>query len=233
MTRRGNVLLVALAAGIVVVAAAAPKVGAAEEQPTYRWAVGYADGAMLRRDLGGGWALDLAAGPDDDRHESDGQEWFTDPVDGTAGPLPSDDLDTRESGWVRVTAARRLAGGPRAELALSLGAGYTWRHEKSEFHDVSTYDGTTTWRLEKRDGHEWRVVLGLRQSFRLTERLSCETGLGVSYRDSHTDRTYLREEREADGSLRRRTEESGDEHRRSFFDFGWSGTASLAFLFWF
>ena len=242
MTARGNGRspVWAILVGVLLLAGAAAddaRGGAAarEDGPAFRWAVGYADGVVLRRDLGGGWTLDLSGGPNDDRRESDRQRWITGGDGTTWGPYPEDNLRTREAGWVRLGAGRRLTGDRRTGLDLVAAVRYRWSRGKQERTWVSTSDEAieNLYAHQRRDVDEWRITVGLRQSFRLTERLSCETGLGITFSDRQEDIVEVRENRDADGVLQDRHETRTDLHTRDFFDFGWSGTASLAFLVWF
>ncbi len=223
------------AAWLLLFCLALAGVAAAEtgEETPRRWGLGYDGGVSLRRTLGDGWDLTLAAGPDDERAEVLGDSWTTGDDGETLGPLPDDSLDTTESGWVRLDVARRVAGEGPASLSTFVSVRYLWSRGKTEMLRVDTWDQDVVTRRTWKNIDSWLIALGLRPQYRFSTRFSCEVHLGVSFVDEDEDSGRVEERRDADGQLVSLIEEQDTTRTRRFFDFGWYGTGALIFFFWF
>ena len=138
-------------------------------------------------------------------------------------------LDEREEhGWIRLRAGRLLGRQDRFAVTAFLGVVYEWvdHQERALALDelVGEYD---TFELDRFTDF-WTLEAGLRPSWRLAARLSCEFSFGLRYVWEDWDQKVTMTWAGVEDPDRNLTEGSG--HR--FQDFGWEGVASLGFILW-
>ena len=191
------------------------------------WGLGWDDGLTLRRWLGD-WELGLAAGPDDYLMKE--EYWAWDGIDPEQAQgrleLPLDERE--EHGWIRWRTGRLLVRQDKFAVTAFLGLTYEWidHQERVLALDelVGDYD---TFELDRFTDY-WILEAGLRPSWMLTDRLSCEFSFGLRYVwerwDQKITTTWAGIE-DPDHSLT-------EGHGRLFQDFGWEGTTSLGFILW-
>ncbi len=218
---------------LLAIALASPPVRAADD--VLSWGVGYDGGIMsffkpgawddplvvpsfyygmtLRLLSRSGWEVVLAGNPywyhsDHLENEDDGLivgEWNT--------------ADAVRSGWVRLTAGRRLLPGRRVDCAVDLGAAYRWSRRDSRGESV-WYDGSPATFDKHSSVDTWSVFAGLRPVLEMTNRLSLEFGFWMAWIREHT--RYISQVDDAvsqvvyDGYSRERTNS------------GWSRSPSLS-----
>ena len=204
---------------------AGPAVGDSPSEQT--WGLGWDDGITLRRWLGD-WELGFAAGPDDYLAKEEYWAWESLDPEQVQGRLELP-LDKREEhGWVRLRAGKLLLKEDRLAVTAFLGMTYEWidHQERALTLDelVGDYD---TFELDRFTDF-WVLEAGLRPSWRMADRLSCEFSFGLRYVWEHWDQTITETWAGVDEADRNFTQGRG----RKFQDFGWEGVASLGFILW-
>ncbi|HPF71697.1 MAG TPA: hypothetical protein PLQ13_13560, partial [Candidatus Krumholzibacteria bacterium] len=148
------------------------------------WAFGWEDGLTLRKAFGL-WDVSLSAGPSDWLQRTDTYSWDTDLPDSTQGGLSHEYDDSRESGFVRVSAARELTRWRTLSLHGGCGVRYLWGNE----WDTSVnYDsgGAVSYR-RRTEYHEDRfsVDLGVRMAWRPVPIVSVQLRAGLVLTSIH------------------------------------------------
>ncbi len=233
--RRAAAITAATLGLFVVLGLSVAAAAARESAP--RWGFGWdpgdgsGRGLTLRHRLGRGWEVGLAAGPDDSKYDEDRLDW-----DSSDLPAPVETHDVygyrRESGWVRVTAARCFwRDGPFAAAALA-GLTYSWSNEQwSDRWPVSTQTADSDYRNYRKNSRTdlWRCALGLRPSWSATARLTVEFEAGMAFetwtRTAREDIWYDFDPRIQLFSI--------DNPSHSFSSYGGFEWSRLKFIFWF
>lgn len=194
------------------------------------WALGWVDGITLRHQISRSWDLNLAAGPNDRWQDSSTTVHDSESdVDGGISYRPSD--DKREQGWVRLGAGRALTAEGPFRLAGTLSLRYLWSREQDLSQTVFEPGVDESLRLIRTNRDDWSLDLGLRASVALGERFWLETRFGLVYawRSTDTRTTHRRLE----GSDYSETVDVDNSKLKTFNDYGWYGTSTLDFVFWF
>lgn len=226
MSRRRRWPLRGAASLLAAALALAAGPATAAERP---WGLGWDEGLTLRRWLGDGWELSVAAGPDDYLDQAESRAWNQADAPQLQGMVQVPLDEREEHGWVRLQVGRRLARDRTLGLVGFCGLTHEWidRQERTLLLDplVGDYD---SWELDRFTGR-WILAAGLRPSWRPAPALSVELAVGLRYywESWHQD-TRVTRAGVAGADL-----EHTDGTRTGFGDFGWEGAASLQFFFWF
>jgi len=193
------------------------------------WGLGWEDGLTVRRWLGERWALGIAAGPDDYLVKVETQAWRAiDPVN-VQGVLEVQVDNREEHGWVRGQVGYRFAQREDLSLVCYSGLVYNWIDYQGRALNLDTLSGEyDTWGLD-RFTERWILSLGVRPAWRPVDFLTVEFAMGLNFIWESWDQTT--EQVAADVPDSDRMVDHG--HSRRFKDFGWDGTTSLQFFFWF
>lgn len=219
----GKILLV-IAALLVLVAGAQAQQSAERER---NWGLGWDDGLTVRRWLGS-WELSLAAGPDDYLVKEEFWEWDSLDPEQVQGRLELPLDEREEHGWVRLRGGYGVIEQGPLQVTAFTGVTYEWiDHQERALELDSLVGDYDTFELDRFTDY-WILEAGLRPSWRLHQRLTCEFSFGLRYVWADWDQTVERNWAGLETTDRSQTEGSGN----SFQDFGWEGVASLGFLLW-
>ncbi len=193
-----------------------------------RWSVGWENGITLRRAVGA-WDFSVSAGPADWLSDEDTYDWNTDLPDSLQGFRRGTDNHRTESGFVRIGAARELAGWHEFSLHGTLDGMYDWSNAQDKYEDFRQVNGDYDRRVTDNDRREWSLALGLRFAWRPVPFLGIQTRLGLRIRSETS--TYTTTDFDSGTLDVTRTSRPGRDIR--FEDFGNYGTSSLEFFVWF
>jgi len=209
----------------------APSLLYAEEPELRRWGMGWSGGLDLRHRLTADWELNLSAGPNDSRSKIVQRTWDSSDPEELQGFEDTPRDDKTESGWVFLSAGRRLLQDGPVSLTAVPGLKFRWINDQDRDHSIYEPGTSESTRDRRIETTEWTLSLSLRPSVALTERLWLETSIGLAYiwsdRTDRVTETRLNED-EVRIETREIVTDSG-----SFRDFGWMGTSSIAFMIWF
>ncbi len=197
-----------LAAAAAVAGEAAPR----------RWGLGWdgqQKGLVLRWRPAAAWDLSAMAGPDDSRLDRDGLHRDSDLV-----PEESSELtrDRRESGWVRLSGARRLADAGPCALSFEAGLTYFWSNEQNKSRRAYVGGAAADYRNQQwnTEVDRFSLSLAVRPAVAVSARLTLEVEAGLLYVTTDTHETY----REWFDVRPDHVEESTDSTGHSFRSFG-------------
>ena len=216
-----------------------PLVAGAEEAPVaplrhwaFGWDPGDSDrGLTVRYRFTPRWDLSVAAGPNDYRQETESRGWDTDNETSDDGAPRTGD-SRREQGWVRLAAGGRFWQEGRWAVSGVGAATYTWSVEDYRSRYYQNYNGALwDYRNERQstDRETWYITLGIRPSFRVSNRMQVEAEAGLS---------FSRETEEYESlywwdSFTPTTRNERTTHYRNFRSYGGVELYKLKLIFWF
>ncbi len=216
-----------------------PLVAGAEEAPAAplrHWAFGWDpvesnSGLTVRYRFTPRWDLGVAAGPNDYRDESESRSWDSDNESSDDGALSADD-SRREQGWVRLAAGGQFWQEGRWAVSGVGAATYTWSVEDYRRRYYQNYIGAL-WDYrnfrESEDNETWVITLGIRPSFRISDRMQVEAEAGLSF----SRRTTEYESLTWWDSFTPTESREETSHHRDFRSYGGVELYKLKLIFWF
>ena len=217
----------------------APLVAGAEEAPAAplrQWAFGwdpgdYERGLTVRYRFTPRWDLSVAAGPNDYRTESERLSWDSDDESSDDGTPRGNDT-RQEQGWVRLAAGGQFWQEGRWAVSGVGAATYTWSVEDRRTRTYQNYAGAL-WDYrnirESTDRETWIFTLGIRPSFRVSNRMQIEAEAGLRFSRSTAEFESLSWWDSFTPT------ERGEEttHYRDFQSYGGVELYKLKLIFWF
>lgn len=183
---------VALAAALAAAAWLTAAAAVAGESAPRRWGLGWdgqQHGLVLRWRPAAAWDLSAMAGPDDSRLDRDVLSRDFDHVP----PETSESTRYRqESGWVRLSGARRLAAAGPCELSFEAGVRYLWSNEQNNDRRPYISVDSVDYRNQQRstESDQVSLSLALRPAVAVSARLTLEMEAGLLYVTTDTHETY-------------------------------------------
>lgn len=202
---------------------------AGEEARERSWGFGWDEGLTVRH-RAGPWQFGLGAGPEDRLSDRYLQNFDPDLPDSLVGGVVEQSGARIESGFVRLSVARRAAAHRTLELAGLLGLAYSWGNESWDNRSYLAWEAD--WRESRRQTawDQWTVQLGARLGWQPVPFLALETEFGLSYRWYEYETESW--DRWAGDPLWVRTVDTG--RNQYFTDFGtYDLTSNVKIIVWF